>query len=187
MPNEQAALWRMPAIRKLLMVSLLGFTSFDLTLSSLPSWAVSGGASIDAAGLVTAVFLLVTVLIQMVVPALVARIGAGRVLALGLLALGSPAPLCAVTHDLRWLVVISTVRGRVRDPHRRWNVPDLLAGPCRPTWRVCRALRPRPGDTQPTSGPRGCRADRGWVVWMGGGASVAGRKSSSGGVRVSRG
>jgi len=111
MPNEQAALWRMPAIRKLLMVSLLGFTSFDLTLSSLPSWAVSGGASIGAAGLVTAVFLLVTVLIQMVVPTLVARIGAGRVLALGLLALGSPAPLCAVTHDLRWLVVISTVRG----------------------------------------------------------------------------
>jgi len=66
---------------------------------------------------------------------------------------------------------IDRARMRVRDPHCRWNVPDLLAGPCRPTWRVCRALRSRPGDTQPTSGPRGCRADRGWVVWMGGGAS----------------
>lgn len=108
---ERVALWRQPAIRKLLVVSLLGFTSFDLTLASLPSWAVSGGAGVGAAGLVTAALLLATVLVQLVVPALVARLGAGRVLALGLLALGAPSPLYIVSQDLPWLLTLSLVRG----------------------------------------------------------------------------
>jgi len=111
MSAERTALWRSPAIRVLLVVSVLGFSSFDLTLASLPSWAVAGGAGVGAAGLVTSALLLVTVLVQLVVPSLVARLGAGRVLALGLLALGAPAPLYAVSHDLRWLLVLSLVRG----------------------------------------------------------------------------
>ncbi len=111
MPAERISLWRSPAIRVLLVVSVLGFSSFDLTLASLPSWAVAGGAGVGAAGLVTTALLLVTVLVQLVVPAMVARLGAGRVLALGLLALGGPAPLYAVSQDLRWLLALSLVRG----------------------------------------------------------------------------
>ncbi len=111
MATERIPLWRSPAIRSLLTISVLGFSSFDLTLASLPSWAVDGGAGVGAAGLVTTALLLVTVLVQLVVPALVARLGAGRVFALGLLALGAPAPLYAVSQDLRWLLALSLVRG----------------------------------------------------------------------------
>lgn len=105
------SLWRVAGIRQLLVTTLLGFTSFDLTLASLPAWAVSGGAGAGMAGLVTAVLLATTVLVQLVVPALVARLGAGRVLALGSLALGGPAPLYIVSRDLDWLLVLSVVRG----------------------------------------------------------------------------
>lgn len=108
---RDASLWRSPAIRKLMVVSLVGFSSFDLTLASLPSWAVAGGVGVGAAGLVTAVLLLATVLVQLAVPRLVGRLGAGRVLALGLVALGAPAPLYMVSQDLRWLVAWSIVRG----------------------------------------------------------------------------
>lgn len=111
MPAEHTALWRLPLIRRLLVVSVLGFASFDLTLASLPSWAVAGGVGVGAAGLVTTALLLATVLVQTVVPSLVARLGSGRVLALGLLALGGPAPLYAVSQNLWWLVALSVVRG----------------------------------------------------------------------------
>ncbi|MEO9221785.1 MAG: MFS transporter [Mycobacteriaceae bacterium] len=102
---------RSPAIRALLTISVLGFTSFDLMLASLPSWAVAGGAGVGAAGVVTTALLLITVLVQLAVPAMVTRLGAGRVLALGLLFLGGPAPLYALSQDLGWLVGLSLIRG----------------------------------------------------------------------------
>ncbi len=111
MPAERLPLWRSPAIRSLMTISVLGFASFDLTLASLPSWAVEGGVGVGAAGLVTTALLLVTVLVQLAVPAMVKGLGAGRVLALGLLVLGGPAPLYALSQDLRWLVALSLVRG----------------------------------------------------------------------------
>jgi hypothetical protein len=41
----EASLWRLPAVRRLVVLVSLGFTSFCLTLASLPSWAVAGGAT----------------------------------------------------------------------------------------------------------------------------------------------
>jgi predicted MFS family arabinose efflux permease len=104
-------LWRLPAVRQLLIVSLLGFTSFCLTLASLPTWAVQGGASRATAGLVTTVMLVVTVVTQAVVPAIIVRLGSGPALALGLVLLGLPSPLYAVSSGLPSLLVISAVRG----------------------------------------------------------------------------
>lgn len=104
-------LWRLPAVRSLVVVSLLGFSSFCLTLASLPSWAVSGGVATGAAGLVTAVMLASTVATQAVVPALLTRFGTARTLVGGLLTLGGPAPLLAATQDLGPLLAISAARG----------------------------------------------------------------------------
>ncbi|RBY79908.1 MFS transporter [Geodermatophilus sp. TF02-6] len=98
-------------MRALVGATTLGFTSYCLTLASLPAHAAAGGAAVDTAGVVTAVFLLVTVLVQAVVPALTARFGLGPVLAGGLLALGAPAPLYAVDDGLAWLSAVSAVRG----------------------------------------------------------------------------
>jgi predicted MFS family arabinose efflux permease len=104
-------LWRSPALRALVGATALGFASYCLTLASLPAYAVAGGADPTAAGAVTTVFLLVTIAVQMAVPALTVRFGLGRVLAAGLLALGGPAPLYALSDSLTLLLPVSAVRG----------------------------------------------------------------------------
>src|SRR3712207_8142693 len=92
-------------------VTALGFASYCLTLASLPTYAVLGGAGAATAGLVTAVFLLVTIAVQGTVPTLSARFGQGPVLVAGLLALGVPSPFYALDDGLPWLCALSTVRG----------------------------------------------------------------------------
>ena len=105
------SLWRLPVIRSLFVVTVLGIASYALLLSALPAHAAAEGAGLTAAGSVTTVFLLVTVLVQGSVPAMVRRWGLGPVLAAGLLALGAPAPLYLVSDDVGWLIAVSAVRG----------------------------------------------------------------------------
>ncbi len=109
--QETGPLWRLPAVRALLVAAVLGFVSFAITLSALPSYAVQGGAGVGAAGLVTTVFLAATVATQVVVPRLVARAGLGPVLVGGLLSLGAPAPLYLLADGLPWLCLVSALRG----------------------------------------------------------------------------
>jgi len=94
-----------------MLVTFLGFTSFCLTLAALPSWAVRGGVSPGVAGSVTTVMLLSTVGTQLLLPRALRRWGTARVLAAGLLTLGAPAPLLALSHDLALLLPVSAVRG----------------------------------------------------------------------------
>ena len=92
MSSGSESLWRLTAVRHLLVVSLLGFASFCLTLAALPTWAVSrrcdpghgrSGDDGDAgdnrcharAG-----------------AGMIVRLGSGPALALGLLLLGAPTP-----------------------------------------------------------------------------------------------
>lgn len=104
-------LWKSPDVRRLVLVGTLAFSSFFLTLSSLPLWAVAGGASEGAAGLVTTVMLVVTVLTQMAVPGLVRRFGLAPVMAAGMVTLGGAAPLYLISHELPWLLAVSAIRG----------------------------------------------------------------------------
>jgi predicted MFS family arabinose efflux permease len=105
------SLWRVTAVRQLMTVSLLGFSSYCLTLASLPTWALHGGSSRATAGLVTTVMLVTTVVAQGLVPAAINRVGSGPALALGLLLLGAPAPLYGLSSGLTLLLVVSAVRG----------------------------------------------------------------------------
>lgn len=148
------SLLRLPALRALLGQTFLAFTSFFLTLSALPSWAVQGGAAVETAGVVTTAMLTATVLTQTLVPLAAARLGTAPVLAAGLVMLGAPTPLLLVSQDLVWLSVVSVVRGagfavvtvlgaaltaRIAPPARRGEavgvyglvvaVPNLLAVP----------------------------------------------------------
>jgi predicted MFS family arabinose efflux permease len=109
--DNEASLWRSPAMRALVGVTVLGFASYFLTLASLPAYAVQGGARASTAGIVTAVLLVVTVAVQAVVPSLTARFGQARVLVIGLVALGAPSPFYAVDDGLLWLSALSAVRG----------------------------------------------------------------------------
>ncbi|WP_369137159.1 MFS transporter [Modestobacter versicolor] len=109
--QPRASLWRLPAVRALAATNLLGFLSYSLLLSALPAHAASLGYGLTAAGSVTTVFLVVTVLVQGTVPALVRRFGLGPVLSAGLLTLGLPAPLYLVADGLPGLLAVSAVRG----------------------------------------------------------------------------
>lgn len=107
----RASLWRSRGVWALVGVTALGFASYFLTLASLPAYAVAGGAAASTAGVVTAVFLLVTIAVQTVVPALTNRFGVGPVFAAGLLALGLPAPFYVLDDGVGWICALSAVRG----------------------------------------------------------------------------
>jgi predicted MFS family arabinose efflux permease len=111
MSSRSESLWQLTAVRHLFVVSLLGFSSFGLTLAALPTWAGQGGASHRTAGLVTTVMLATTVATQGLVPAMIVRLGSGPALALGLLLLGAPAPLYGLSAHLGVLLPVSVVRG----------------------------------------------------------------------------
>jgi predicted MFS family arabinose efflux permease len=149
-----ASLWRSGGLRALVGVTALGFASYCLTLASLPAYAVAGGAPQSTAGVVTAVFLVVTIAVQLAVPALTVRFGLARVLAAGLIAMGAPSPLYVLGDGLVWLSALAVLRGagfgvltvlgatlaaRVAPPGRRGEsigifglaiaVPNLVAVP----------------------------------------------------------
>ena len=105
------SLWGLPVVRSLFAIVVLGIGSYAVLLSALPAYAAAQGAGLTAAGSVTTVFLVVTVLVQGAVPALERRFGLGPVLAGGLVALGAPAPLYLVSDDVWWLAAVSAVRG----------------------------------------------------------------------------
>lgn len=90
---------------------MLAFTSFSLTLSSLPLYSISIGTAAGAAGLVTTVMLSATVAVQALVPGMVSRFGLIPVLAFGLVMLGAPAPLYLIGHEFWWVLVVSALRG----------------------------------------------------------------------------
>jgi len=107
-----ADLLRTSGVGALVWVSLTGFAGFALLLSSLPLWVSTGGASNAVAGAATTTATLAaTVATQFGVPALVARWGIGPSLAGGLVLLGAPAPLYALTADPLAISGISVIRG----------------------------------------------------------------------------
>jgi len=107
----RTTLWRGRGMQALIGVTVLGFASYCLTLASLPVYAVAGGADESTAGVVTAVFLVVTIAVQATIPALTAWFGVGRVLVAGLLAMGLPAPFYVLDDGLAWISALSAVRG----------------------------------------------------------------------------
>lgn len=109
--QTRASLWRSQGMRALVGVTMLGFASYCLTLASLPAYAVAGGADESTAGVVTAVFLLSTIALQLTVPALTSRFGLMPVLVAGLVAMGAPSPLYVLDDGVGWISVLSAVRG----------------------------------------------------------------------------
>lgn len=102
---------RIPGMPLLLALTLVGFSGFSLLLPLSPLWAIEGGADALGAGLVTTIFMAVTVLAQLNVNRLLARLGWGRTLGLGLALLGLPSLAQALSPEL-WLVLTTTaVRG----------------------------------------------------------------------------
>lgn len=104
-------IFRVPGVRALVWMSLLGFAGYALLLPTAPLWATRGGADEGGAGLVNAVLMLATVLFQTTVPGALRRLGWRTTLVAGVLLLGLPSLAFLLTDQLAWILAASAVRG----------------------------------------------------------------------------
>lgn len=95
----------------MMLMATAGFTSFAATLSALPVWAASRGASSAAAGAVTTIMLAATVACQPLVPALLRQVATPVAVAIGLLALGVPTLVLLTSSSALMLYAVCVVRG----------------------------------------------------------------------------
>ncbi|HET8604814.1 MAG TPA: MFS transporter [Marmoricola sp.] len=109
--DERTALWRLPGMAGLLTVTLAGFTSYAIEMTTAPLWAARGGASAGRVGLVTGVLMLTTVCAQLTVPAQVRRLGLPGAMAVGLVFLGGGSLLYLASDALVPVLVVSALRG----------------------------------------------------------------------------
>ncbi|MFF4616134.1 MFS transporter [Nonomuraea jabiensis] len=91
--------------------SLASMTSFYLLVPLVPLYAASGGSGETGAGLSTGVTMLATVLMELVMPALLARYGYRVGMALGVLLLGVPSALLVLSSGLPMVLATSLARG----------------------------------------------------------------------------
>ncbi|WP_224392510.1 MFS transporter [Pseudonocardia sp. ICBG1293] len=97
--------------RLLLAATALAFGGYALLLPVVPLWVSRGGSGEFGARLSTGVLMAVTVGTQLLVPAMLRRVGHRPVLVAGSLLLGLPTPLLALTADLGPVLAVSAVRG----------------------------------------------------------------------------
>ncbi|MDN5929731.1 MAG: MFS transporter [Pseudonocardia sp.] len=95
--------------RLMLVATVLGFGGYALLLPVVPLWASAAGEL--AAGATTGALMLTTILTQLTVPRLVARWGYRPVLGAGLVLLGAPTPLLALSSALGPVLAVSAARG----------------------------------------------------------------------------
>ncbi|ANN21856.1 hypothetical protein SD37_18170 [Amycolatopsis orientalis] len=96
----------------MLLVAAFGALSgFYLLVSVVPLYTAGSGGGGFGAGLVTGTMMLSTVVTELAVPRLLARLGYRAVLALGLLLLGVPALALIATSDTALVLAVSLVRG----------------------------------------------------------------------------
>lgn len=102
---------RTPGIIALMSMSALGFAGFGALVSTVPLWAVRGGADEVGGGLVNAVMMAATVAVQTTVPAALRRFGWTPTLVAGVALLGAPSLMLLMTDALPAILAISAVRG----------------------------------------------------------------------------
>jgi MFS family permease len=110
-PGVQVPIVRVPGMRALVWMSVLGFAGYALLLPTAPLWATHGGADEGGAGLVNAVLMLATVAVQTTVPWALRRWGWRTTLVVGVLLLGLPSLALMLTDQLPWILAVSAVRG----------------------------------------------------------------------------
>ena len=99
-----------PPFVRLLVACTGSGASFYLLLSVVPLYVATAGSAAGA-GLTTGVMLLATVLTELAIPALIARFGYRTMVAAGLLMLGAPTPLLALSASLPLVLAVCSVRG----------------------------------------------------------------------------
>jgi len=109
--DSRASVWRAPGMASLLATSALGFAGFALLLPTAPLWARQVGADEGGAGLVNAVLMCATVLVQTIIPWSLRTVGWRVTLSIGMVLLGLPSLLFVFTDALWGILAISAMRG----------------------------------------------------------------------------
>jgi hypothetical protein len=109
--DERASLVAQWPVARMMLMATTGFTGFYVTLAALPAWIASRGTSTASAGATTTVMLAATVVCQPLVPTLLRRLSTSAVVALGMVALGAPAPALIWAGHGAGLYAICVVRG----------------------------------------------------------------------------
>jgi MFS family permease len=99
------------AFRLMIGITAVSFGGYSLLLPVVPLWVARGGSGAFGAGASTGVFMLLTVLTQTLVPWLLRRVGHRWVLGTGLLLMGAPAPLLALSAALPFVLSLAALRG----------------------------------------------------------------------------
>ena len=102
---------REPGMPLLVLMTGLGFSGYAGLLPVAPRRAAHGGAGAQGAGAVNGGLMLFTVLTQLVVPRALRLLGWTPVLGAGMLLLGAPAALFALSDSLSLILLVSAVRG----------------------------------------------------------------------------
>lgn len=110
-PAHSSSVFKAPGMIPLLALVALGFSGFSLLLPTSPTWAISGGATPAVAGSVTTVLMAVTIATQFLVNKLLERFGWGPVVFAGMLFLGLPAALQAISPHIALVLATSALRG----------------------------------------------------------------------------
>ncbi|MDO5677560.1 MAG: MFS transporter [Propionibacteriaceae bacterium] len=95
---------RSPGLPLILLTASVAVAGFALLMPISPLWAAQGGASEFGSGLATTILMATTVLTQLQVNRWLANWGWTRTLVLGLVALGAPSALQAISPEL-WVVL----------------------------------------------------------------------------------
>ncbi|HEX6351792.1 MFS transporter [Actinophytocola sp.] len=95
----------------LLVTSFGALSGFCLLLSVVPLYVARAGGGEVGAGLVTGAMMLATVLVELIVPRLLARLGYRAVMAAGLLLLGAPALALVGSPATALVLAMSLFRG----------------------------------------------------------------------------
>ena len=109
--SRPGSVLREPGMPLLVLMTALGFSGFAALMPVAPLWAVHGGAGSVGAGAVNGVLMLFTVLTQLVVPRALRLLGWTPVLGAGMLLLGAPTALFALSDSLSLILLVSAVRG----------------------------------------------------------------------------
>jgi MFS family permease len=99
------------AFRLMIAITTVGFGGYSLLLPVVPLWVARGGSGAFGAGASTGMFMLFTVLTQPLVPSLLRRVGHRWVMGTGLVLMGIPAPLLALSAALPSVLPLAALRG----------------------------------------------------------------------------
>lgn len=109
--NSVSSVWKARGMKPVLLAVMTAFVAWAILLPVIPTAVLDAGGTETLAGLTTGVFMLATVLTQMMTPVLLRKFGFGLIMGLSSLLLGVPAFAYALGMEAGTVLTVSAIRG----------------------------------------------------------------------------